>query len=352
MAQDKETARAALMAALMRLSRRPGGPALTAFCREAVELLGVVAVRLELLASDPDEPPSEYQWPSTATGSVRRPGRSEQRVPVLLAGEPIGSLILHAGSPAAARAALAEVSSGVVALLAPVLQLARMESDRQAEIARARYLAERIAVERRAALAERDLERRELERDLHDGAQHHLLALQMSVGLLDVHLETGNLAGARAALGRLRSGTDQAERSLLEMAAGNCPPILIEQGIPAALAAELAGTPDGGSIVIRAEGRPGRFSLVAETAVFFTCLEAVSNARKHAPGAALSIDLRNGADGLGFRIVDEGPGLARRTGDDSFGLDNMRARVEAVGGQLEVRTGLGAGTTVEGYIPA
>ena len=351
MADDTEPVRSALLTALLRLSRNPDPPALTAFCQELTVVLGVSGVRLTIFPSGPAGAAGDYRWP--VADSAHRPARYQQPVPVLQAGEPIGTLVLQASAPEAVLAAQAELTSGAAVLLGPVLQLARIEAEREAAVVRARYLAERIAVERRVALGERDRERRELERDLHDGAQHHLLALQMSVALLDLSLEAGNREGGRDSLSRLRTGAGQAERSLLEMAAGSCPPILLEQGVPAALAAELGDDPARGGVGVRTQGPPRRLSPVAETAVFFTCLEAVSNARKHAPGAPLTVTLRHQPDGLAFQVADEGPGLTRtsQAGPDPFGLTNMRARIEAVGGRLEVRAGPAAGTTVEGFIP-
>jgi signal transduction histidine kinase len=67
--------------------------------------------------------------------------------------------------------------------------------------------------------------------------------------------------------------------------------------------------------------------------------------------------LREGAEGLAFAVADDGPGLAGQSTQewqeplDSFGLGNMRDRIVAAGGQLELRTAAGAGTTIEGFIP-
>jgi signal transduction histidine kinase len=367
---DRSARAAALVEAALRLGDAPDATGLTAFCREVAGLLGLAGVCLFLEPPAGDEPLAaalsegarrEYRWPPSALPGEPRPARTAPRIPIEHGGEPVAELVMLTGSPGAARAAQAAMPAEVVALLGPVLDLCRTEARRGAALDRARYLAERIAVARRVALIERDRERQELERDLHDGAQHHLVALQMAVGLVEVRLDAGDTGAARAALARLRSGIALAERSLLELAAGNCPPVLLEEGVAAALSAELLpGGPAGGEeatavhplgVSFRVEGEPRRFPLVAETAVFFTCLEAVNNARKHAPGAPVGVVLRAGRDGLAFRVADEGPGLTQRTLDTAFGLNNMRARIEAVGGKLEVRTVLGGGTTVEGFIP-
>jgi signal transduction histidine kinase len=86
-----------------------------------------------------------------------------------------------------------------------------------------------------------------------------------------------------------------------------------------------------------------------ESAVWFTCLEAVNNARKHAQGAAITVSLRATARGLAFSVSDDGPGFT--VTPSASGLHNMRARVQAVGGTAEIRSAPGAGTTVSGFVP-
>jgi signal transduction histidine kinase len=86
--------------------------------------------------------------------------------------------------------------------------------------------------------------------------------------------------------------------------------------------------------------------------VYFSCLEAVQNAAKHAGAARVDVVLESHDDGLEFRIVDDGRGFDPGEVDASgSGLANMRDRVAAVGGELVVRSLPGEGTRVEGRIP-
>jgi signal transduction histidine kinase len=237
----------------------------------------------------------------------------------------------------------------LVDVLSPVLHGLGLQAELEDQLAAAHAHAERIAAARRQAFAERDSERRDLERDLHDGAQHHLVALKMVVGLLEFQLGNGDRPAAGAALTRLRAGLEQTEQTLLSTAAGICPPVLMEQGIVAALAAEFRDLGDAVRVLANAPGR--RLPLVSETAVYFTCLEAVNNARKHAPGAQVVVRLQEGPEGLAFAVTDNGPGVQGADLVDSFGLGNMRARIEAAGGRLDLYTAPGEGTTVHGLIP-
>jgi signal transduction histidine kinase len=199
-----------------------------------------------------------------------------------------------------------------------------------------------LADARLRAAADLDTERRALERDLHDGAQHHLVALGMTVGLLENVLETGG--DPQPWLDRLGGQLDTAERSLASTAAGVLPVTLVRSGLVAALTAELD------TERLDADELGGRrFPSVVESAVWFTCLEAVNNARKHAAGSAVTVSLSSTARGLAFSVADEGPGFVVTA--SASGLDHMRARVEAVGGLVEIRSAPGDGTTVSGFVP-
>ncbi len=86
----------------------------------------------------------------------------------------------------------------------------------------------------------------------------------------------------------------------------------------AALALELGDA--GDQVELICELDPGqRYSLAVETAVYFTCLEAVNNARKHALGASIRVRLQEGTVGLLFTVVDDGPGLGSADRPDRSG---------------------------------
>ena len=351
-------AQAALLARLSRARAGAGGAGLVGVCRDIAEGLKLSQVVLRLTDDGPPSPlpahsrwPAEFHWPPLRPGLTARRGLRE--LPVRLADEEVGLLAVDPGSSGALRrlgGKLPALLTDVVQVLGPVLHLARLEQELETALVSARAHTERIAAARRQAFAERDQERRDLERDLHDGAQHHLVALQMTIGLLELQLTSGDLAAAAATLERLRLGIEQTEQTLLSTAAGNCPPVLLERGLIAALIAEFRDAP--GQVRILAPPERGRrFPLQVETAAYFTCLEAVNNARKHALGAQVTVQVEAGADGLAFAVSDTGPGLDRHDPVDSFGLSNMRARVEALSGTLELRSAPGAGTTIDGFIP-
>ena len=87
-----------------------------------------------------------------------------------------------------------------------------------------------------------------------------------------------------------------------------------------------------------------------ETAAYFCCIEALQNVAKHAPESKTVVIALSRNGDLRFEVRDDGPGFSV---DDAAGagLVNMRDRISAVGGKLEIRSSPGAGTTVVGTIP-
>ncbi|MGW5050431.1 sensor histidine kinase [Actinokineospora sp. NPDC004072] len=234
----------------------------------------------------------------------------------------------------AEAAAVVRVLDGVLGLPAAVLRLAA-ETDRLRRDGDA--AARQLVDDRWRAAAEMERERRALERDLHDGAQHHLVALRMAIALA---AHTG--APTTDLLNRL----DAAERVLLDTAAGVLPVALVTEGLGSALSIELANHPD---VRLDISGLRRRYPPTVESTVFFLCLEAVNNARKHAPGAQISVTTREDRRGLAFTVTDTGPGFTAAS--PNSGLHNLSSRATAVGGTVEIRSAPGKGTTVTGFIP-
>jgi len=189
------------------------------------------------------------------------------------------------------------------------------------------------------AAAEMEQERRGLERDLHDGAQHHLVALRMSLALAEHAIGAGRAADLLAQL-------ESAEQVLVDTAAGILPGALVADGLAVALGAELARHDN---ITLDTAGLRRRYPAPVESAVYFVVLEAVNNARKHAAGARVTVTVQDSYQGLEFRVADDGPGFAMAA--PGAGLPGLTARAASVGGAVEVRSAPGDGTTVTGVVP-
>jgi signal transduction histidine kinase len=183
-----------------------------------------------------------------------------------------------------------------------------------------------------------DEERRRLERDLHDGAQQHLVALAVLIQLAR-NAEHGKYQPLLAEASGL---LDNAIAEIRRLAHGIYPPSLVSGGLPQALSAVAAHAP----IPIRLDLQDlGRYPASIEAALYFCCSEALQNAIKHGgPGTSVTITAQAGAMTLTLTISDTGRGFEPAT--TGTGLTNMTDRVSAVGGKLKIDTAPGQGTRI------
>jgi signal transduction histidine kinase len=232
--------------------------------------------------------------------------------------------------------------------LGAMLHNAKLDSALQASLDEVRRQADEIQASRGRIVAAADQARRKIERDLHDGAQQHLVALAVRVKLAEQLLER-DPEKARAALDDLESGLEDALQELRDLAHGIYPPLLADKGIPAALnsAARRAAVP----VTVGAEGL-GRFAPEAEATVYFCVLEAIQNAGKYAgDGASLTIGVHAEDGTLTFVVMDDGVGFDVRGAGMGAGFTNMLDRLGALGGTLRVDSAPGQGTRVTGTVP-
>jgi signal transduction histidine kinase len=204
-----------------------------------------------------------------------------------------------------------------------------------------------LARSRARIQAAADSERRRIERDLHDGAQQRLVALRIRLGLAD-DLMREDPARARKLLGELGGEAEEALEEVRSLARGVYPSLLSDEGLKEALRslAHRAAVPT----TVDAPGI-GRYPPEIEGAVYFSCLEALQNAAKHARGAtSVSVSVRDGVD-LRFEVRDDGAGFATGEVESGAGFTNMQDRLAAVGGELTIHSEPGRGTRVTGTIP-
>ena len=207
-------------------------------------------------------------------------------------------------------------------------------------------LIEDLRASRQRLVTAQDEARRRLERNIHDGAQQDLVALTIKLRLAGMTVE--NLAQAKQAFGELQTDAGEALENLRDLAHGIYPPVLADLGLAAALNAQAARS--AVPVTVEADGI-GRFPREAEAAVYFCCLEALQNIAKyaHATQARLCVRARGGT--LGFTVSDDGAGYDTRRTPMGSGQRNMADRLAALGGQLEVRSAPGQGTTVTAHLP-
>jgi signal transduction histidine kinase len=193
-----------------------------------------------------------------------------------------------------------------------------------------------------------DEERRRLERNLHDGAQQHLVALKVKLGLAQM-LMTCSPDKAKTTLAQLKSDADEALETLRDLARGIYPPLLADKGLVVALESQARKA----AVPVRVESEGvGRYPQDVEAMVYFCLLEALQNVQKYASPSNVVVRLRGSRGRLLFEVEDDGAGFDTTTAKKGAGLTNMVDRVEALGGSVDVTSAPGAGTRVSGEVPA
>jgi signal transduction histidine kinase len=189
-----------------------------------------------------------------------------------------------------------------------------------------------------------DAQRRRLERNLHDGAQQHLVSVAVKLRVAQTQLETHPEITARLldeALKELGTGLDE----LREIARGLHPAILSEHGLRRALEALADRLP----VTVEIEAPGGRLSPQIEATAYYIAAEALTNVVKHAGASRASVVVEVLGDRLRCEIADDGRGGADASAGS--GIVGLRDRAEAVGGTLTVVSPPGGGTTVTASLP-
>jgi signal transduction histidine kinase len=204
-----------------------------------------------------------------------------------------------------------------------------------------------LRASRQRLVAAQDDERRKLERNLHDGAQQHLVAIKVKLGLVGI-LATRDPEKAKAAIVALKHDADEALETLRDLARGIYPPLLAEKGLAAALQSQAgkATLP----VHVDADG-VGRYPQETEAALYFCTLEALQNVQKYAAATAVAVRLHEEREHLFVEVRDDGRGFAVTAVTRGAGLTNMEDRLEALGGTLNIESTLGVGTTLCATVP-
>jgi signal transduction histidine kinase len=203
-----------------------------------------------------------------------------------------------------------------------------------------------LRASRQRLVTAQDEERRRLERDLHDGAQQHLVALKIKLGLAEAVAQPETKV--RALIAQLKQDADDALDTVRELARGIYPPLLASEGLEAALRAQIRRITVPVDLELDNVPRQAR---EVEGAVYFCCLEALQNVAKYAQANHVRLRLWTENARLAFRVEDDGNGFDSAAVPHGAGLQNMSDRLEALGGSLDVRSLPGRGTTIEGRVP-
>ena len=269
----------------------------------------------------------------TSVAGTRPAARADRRLVEVIktdAGAPIAVVI---ADPALAR------YRGLFDAAVRTSGLALKNAQLQAQAARAELHLVRAS---RARIVEAAVaERRRLERDLHDGAQQHLLGL---AARLTAAMARTTDPEATAAFEQARGELGEVLAELRDLAHGIHPASLVQGGLAAALEEVAERLP----LPIDLSAGPARAAPAVEATAYFVACEALTNAVKHARASRATVAVRVGAAGLEMAIADDGVGGADPAGS---GLANIADRVSALNGTTTIDSPPGNGTRIVVSIP-
>jgi signal transduction histidine kinase len=202
-----------------------------------------------------------------------------------------------------------------------------------------------LSQSRARIVATADQTRRRIERNLHDSTQQRLVSLAMQLRAAQAALPP-EAAEAAQQVDDVAAGLAGALEELREIARGLHPAILAEGGLRPALKALARRC----AVPVRLDVRTdGRLPEPVEIAAYYAVSEALTNTIKYAHASAADVEVKTGEGRLRILVKDDGRGGANFAGGS--GLVGLKDRVEALGGQLEVQSIPGAGTTVRAELP-
>jgi signal transduction histidine kinase len=343
--------------------RRFGGTVLNGADEESVpgrmaRLLGeavgarwtqVWSIRSERLVLVASWPPGTRTDPGAPDGGLPQDlGRRE--IAVRYGGRVQGVLRVQQDGPEPFTSLEEGLVTGLAAQAGLTLRLLALRSDLAARHDELVARTDDLRRSRTRLIEAQDATRQRLERDLHDGAQQHLVALAVNLRLAQTVAGRSPERSA-ALLSEQAEAARVALRTLTELARGLPPSRLADEGLVAALRAALGG--DAMTVSLDATQVP-RLPDPVEAALYFVVLEAVQNAGKHAAGASVRVRLGVTDEVLAATVDDDGDGFdlaAVRSQGRGTGLVGMRDRLAGVGGRLDVDVTPGHGTRVRASVP-
>ena len=214
-----------------------------------------------------------------------------------------------------------------------------------------------LAAARRREAEHAAAERQRIARDLHDSVTQTLFSMSLQAGIADHELRRAELPKDSRLVEALAEVRTLASTALAEMRGlifELHPGALAEEGLVAGLTRHAAAVAARAELPVVVHGPPERLPLTieAEESLYRLAQEAVTNAVRHARATRIDITVELTALDVHLTIADDGQGFdAQRSYAGHYGLESMRSRAEELGGQLELASGAGDGTTVRVRVP-
>ncbi len=290
-----------------------------------------VADRLTLAATWPSDTPAETTPPCPQDDARDASGVGRRALLVRYGDEKLGVLRVQERPGMALTAVEERLFSGLAAQAGLVLRLARLRADLEGRREELLGRAEELKVSRARLIETQDQERRRLERDIHDGAQQHLVALAVNLRL--AHTVAGRSSTrAAAVLAEQVGAAENAIETLTLLSRGIYPRLLSDEGLAPALVAAVSAS----AIPVTVRAAPmARLPGAIEAALYFCCMEAVQNAAKHSGAGLIEVRLDADHERCTLVVTDDGIGFEQAVADDraGVGLLNMHDRLDSVGGR-------------------
>jgi PAS domain S-box-containing protein len=277
--------------------------------------------------------------------------RSLLNVPLVAEDELIGFLSLGVGNPGPCAPEHVDIAREVARPLAIAIQQARLFGQVRAAREQLRRLAQRI-------VSAQEEERRRLSRALHDEAGQALIALKISLQLIqeDLPVDFGLL---RQRIGDAAALTTTTMEQIRLLAQDLRPPALDAVGLNPTLEGFCRDFAQRTQLSIDYLGLESPVLPEAANSCLYRFLqEALTNVAKHACANQVCVALRCDAETVSLSVEDDGRGFDRQARLSvsgwpmGIGLLGMQERLESLGGHLEIESRPGQGTRLVAYLPA
>ena len=212
------------------------------------------------------------------------------------------------------------------------------------DITERKRVSEELRASRARLVRAEEMARRTLERNLHDGAQQRLVALSVSLRLLESRME-GDRDAALALLSGAQAELMQALGELRELARGIHPAVLTDRGLRAALETLAGRTPVPVELIAPDE----RLVADVEAAAYYVVAESLTNVAKYARATSARVCVQPQDGVLVVTVSDDGVGGADPV--NGSGLRGLVDRVAVLDGTLSVDSPTGKGTSIRAEIP-
>ena len=336
---------------LARLSERAGSTySIEGVLPQAARVIGegTGAERAEVWLTVGGRLHREASWPDEgAVAATHDVPEGDAVIPVTLHGEQVGAITVTKKRGEQVTPQEQELLGDIAGQAGLMMSNVRLTANLEARLEEISRQAAELRASRQRIVAAQDEERRQLERNIHDGAQQHLVALAVKLRLARA-MVIKDPERAATMLRELRTQVGDALETLNQLSLGIYPPVLEAEGLAAALRAQFS-QPD---ITLEiTEGGVSRQPIELEAAAYFCALEALQNVAKYSGATNVSVRLEEVDDEFTFTVEDDGRGFDTRSTGEGTGLTGMRDRLAVFGGTVAVESMPGRGTRIRGSIP-